>query len=133
MAVVIAAPASGSGKTLLTLSLLAWARAQGHSIQPFKVGPDYLDPQLLSAAAGHPCRNLDINLCGEAWVERAFTVMGVSEIWPWLRGSWDCLTVSAAVKPAALQLSQNNCGCRWFWWLTPVDRPHHWGPSSVLP
>ena len=44
MAVVIAAPASGSGKTLLTLSLLAWARAQGHSIQPFKVGPDYLDP-----------------------------------------------------------------------------------------
>ena len=72
MAVVIAAPASGSGKTLLTLSLLAWARSQGHSIQPFKVGPDYLDPQLLSAAAGHPCRNLDINLCGEAWVERAF-------------------------------------------------------------
>ncbi len=72
MAVVIAAPASGSGKTLLTLSLLAWARAQGHSIQPFKVGPDYLDPQLLSAASGHPCRNLDINLCGEAWVEKAF-------------------------------------------------------------
>ena len=72
MAVVIAAPASGSGKTLLTLSLLAWARSQGHSIQPFKVGPDYLDPQLLSAAAGHPCRNLDINLCGKAWVELAF-------------------------------------------------------------
>jgi len=56
MAVVIAAPASGSGKTLLTLSLLAWAHSQGYSMQPFKVGPDYLDPQLLSAAARHPCR-----------------------------------------------------------------------------
>ena len=51
MAVVIAAPASGSGKTLLSLVLLAWARSKGLTIQPFKVGPDYLDPQLLSATA----------------------------------------------------------------------------------
>ena len=51
MACVIAAPASGSGKTLLSLCLIAWARQLGHSIQPFKVGPDYLDPQLLSLAA----------------------------------------------------------------------------------
>ena len=72
MAVVIAAPASGSGKTLLSLVLLAWARSRGHDIQPFKVGPDYLDPQLLSATAGRSCRNLDLNLCGEAWVQRAF-------------------------------------------------------------
>ena len=76
MAAVIAAPASGSGKTLLTLALLAWARVHGHSIQPFKVGPDYLDPQLLSAAASRPCRNLDINLCGEGWVQRAFHSYG---------------------------------------------------------
>ena len=54
MAVVIAAPASGSGKTLLSLTLLSWARHQGKSIQPFKVGPDYLDPQLLSAIAERP-------------------------------------------------------------------------------
>jgi len=45
MAVVIAAPASGSGKTLLSLALLSWVRSQGRSIQAFKVGPDYLDPQ----------------------------------------------------------------------------------------
>ena len=72
MAVVIAAPASGSGKTLLSLVLLAWARSRGHTIQPFKVGPDYLDPQLLGATAARSCRNLDLNLCGETWVERAF-------------------------------------------------------------
>ena len=72
MAVVIAAPSSGSGKTLLSLVLLAWARCRGRTIQPFKVGPDYLDPQLLGATAGRSCRNLDLTLCGEAWVRRAF-------------------------------------------------------------
>jgi len=76
MACVIAAPASGSGKTLLSLCLIAWARQLGHSIQPFKVGPDYLDPQLLSAAATRPCRNLDLPLCGEEWVQLSFNGYG---------------------------------------------------------
>ncbi|BEV36551.1 cobyrinate a,c-diamide synthase [Synechococcus sp. M16CYN] len=76
MTVVIAAPASGSGKTLISMMLLSWARAQGESIQPFKVGPDYLDSQLLSAAAGRSCRNLDVNLCGNPWVNRAFCGYG---------------------------------------------------------
>ena len=72
MAAVIAAPASGSGKTLLSLALLSWAQQNGRRIQAFKVGPDYLDAQLLSQASGQACRNLDLNLCGEAWVRRAF-------------------------------------------------------------
>jgi cobyrinic acid a,c-diamide synthase len=69
---LIAAPCSGSGKTLVSLCLLALARRRGASVQPFKVGPDYLDPQLLAAVAGRPCRNLDPLLCGEAWLRRSF-------------------------------------------------------------
>jgi len=72
MPCLIAAPASGSGKTLVSLALTALARRRGLSIQTFKVGPDYLDPQLLSATSGRPCRNLDPLLCGEAWVEASF-------------------------------------------------------------
>ncbi len=76
MACLIAAPASGSGKTLLSLSLIAWARRRGLSLQPFKVGPDYLDPQLLGAAAGRPCRNLDLPLCSSSWVKDSFHSFG---------------------------------------------------------
>lgn len=72
MACLIAAPCSGSGKTLLSLCLTALAQERGVTLQPFKVGPDYLDPQLLSAVAGRPCRNLDTLLCGPDWVRRCF-------------------------------------------------------------
>ncbi|CAK6699068.1 cobyrinate a,c-diamide synthase [Synechococcus sp. CBW1002] len=72
MACLIAAPSSGSGKTLLSLSLAALARRRGLRIQPFKVGPDYLDPQLLTRVSGQPCRNLDTLLCGPEWVRRSF-------------------------------------------------------------
>ena len=72
MACLIAAPTSGSGKTLLSLSLAAWARQVGKRLQTFKVGPDYLDPQLLTRVSGRPCRNLDTLLCGESWVRESF-------------------------------------------------------------
>ncbi len=76
MACVLTAPSSGSGKTLVSLALAALARRRGATIQTFKVGPDYLDPQLLSAVSGRSCRNLDPLLCGEAWVERSFQGFG---------------------------------------------------------
>jgi cobyrinic acid a,c-diamide synthase len=73
---VIAAPCSGSGKTLLSLCLASLARHRGLGMQLFKVGPDYLDPQLLSAVSGRPCRNLDPLLCGEEWLARCFAWHG---------------------------------------------------------
>ena len=76
MACLIAAPTSGSGKTLLSLLLAAVARQRGQSLQSFKVGPDYLDPQLLSRLTGLPCRNLDTQLCGAEWVRHCFAWHG---------------------------------------------------------
>lgn len=56
---VIAAPRSGSGKTVVSLGLLAALRQAGHVVAPAKTGPDYIDPSFLARAAGRDCINLD--------------------------------------------------------------------------
>ncbi|MEQ8965370.1 MAG: cobyrinate a,c-diamide synthase [Azospirillaceae bacterium] len=56
---VIAAPASGHGKTTVTLGLLRALARSGRRVAGVKIGPDYIDPAFHAAACGRPCPNLD--------------------------------------------------------------------------
>jgi cobyrinic acid a,c-diamide synthase len=62
---LIAAPASGQGKTTVTAALARLHTRLGRRVHVFKCGPDFIDPQMLSAASGTSVYNLDLGMCGE--------------------------------------------------------------------
>ncbi|HUG77008.1 MAG TPA: cobyrinate a,c-diamide synthase [Burkholderiales bacterium] len=72
----ISAAHKSSGKTTVCIGLCAALRARGEAVQPFKKGPDYIDPLWLGLAAGRPCYNLDAYLMGAEEI-RAQVVRGM--------------------------------------------------------
>jgi len=72
--VVIAGERSGVGKTTITLALLSFLCRQGHRVQSFKVGPDYIDPMFHQHVTGRFCRNLDPVLTSIDYIQKCFSL-----------------------------------------------------------
>jgi cobyrinic acid a,c-diamide synthase len=68
---IVAAPASGSGKTVVTAGLLRFLRRSAVNVAAAKAGPDFIDPTFHAAASGRPCLNLDV------WAMRRPTLAGL--------------------------------------------------------
>jgi cobyrinic acid a,c-diamide synthase len=101
---VVAGLGSGSGKTSITLGLVAALQARGHTVQTFKVGPDFIDCAYLAHASRRPCRNLDSWMLGEDGVRRSLahgTVGADAVVVEGVMGIFDGHGMSGESKPGA--------------------------------
>ncbi len=111
---MIAAPRKSSGKTLLSIGLTAALSARGLAVQPFKKGPDFIDPRWLTfAARGRDCRNLDIFLMGKKVVYDRFLKHGSTADFSIIEGNHGLFD--------GQDLEGSDCGASLAGWLqTPV-------------
>lgn len=103
--VFISAAHKSSGKTTLTLGLCAALHARGHAVQPFKKGPDYIDPLWLGMAAQRPCYNLDFHMMQRDEIEQLFARAATSARISLIEGNkglYDGLDLDGSNSNAAL-------------------------------
>ena len=77
---VIAGTTSGVGKTSITSAIIFGIKKRGYSVQPFKVGPDYIDPSYLSSISKNDAKNLDVWLMGENELVQSFVRNSASDV-----------------------------------------------------
>ena len=77
---VIAGATSGVGKTSITSAIIYGMKKRGYNIQPFKVGPDYIDPSYLSVISGNDTKNLDVWLMGKNELMKSFARNSASDV-----------------------------------------------------
>ena len=100
----------GSGKTVLTLGLIGALRRRQWSVAPFKKGPDYIDPQWITLAAGRPCRNLDSFLMNRECIMESFVTHGTScdlSVIEGNRGLYDGMDADGTYSSAELAIQLN--------------------------
>ncbi len=117
---VIAAPASGSGKTTVTLGLLGALRRRGLPVVSAKAGPDYIDPAFHEAATGQPCVTLDAwAATAEQLRARAVRRRGSHLVVEGAMGLFDGAPGrSTRWAPARRRMSLRRWACRWCWcWM----------------
>jgi len=102
---LISAAHKSSGKTTISIGLCAALKRRGLKVQPFKKGPDYIDPMWLSQASGRACRNLDLYLMEPGDVVTTFQrhapVDGISIV-EGNKGLYDGLALDGSNSNAAL-------------------------------
>ncbi len=106
-AVIIAGTSSGCGKTTVTLGIMAALCKRGVEVQPFKCGPDFIDPTLHRLVTGKVSRNLDVRMCGADYVQQLFArhapVEGISIV-EGVMGLFDGANGSAARLATLLEI-----------------------------
>ena len=101
----LSAAHKSSGKTTVTVGVAAALRARGIVVQPFKKGPDYIDPMWLTAATGRSCRNLDFHTMGRDEIRAEFARHGAGADLALVEGNkglHDGVAVDGADSNAAL-------------------------------
>ncbi len=105
--ILIAALRGGSGKTVVSIGVIAALARSGKAVAPFKKGPDYIDAGWLAMAAGRPCHNLDSFLFNESLIAESFlshSRLADISIVEGNRGLYDGLDVTGATSSAALSI-----------------------------